>query len=104
MKASFCDDRTSQVLDQTFKAALEGITGLAASDKQALLLSLGRILQRIRGGQFLEQLKTEWDEYRKAGRISDTHFESEQGRECLQEILDYLDGEAPDHLRFEAAA
>ena len=65
-------------------------------------MSFGRILQRIRGGKFLTQLKTEWETYRKKGRISGSHFESERGRECLQEILDFLDGDAPDQLRFEA--
>ena len=96
------DDQTSEVLNQTLEAALEGIAGFAAADKQARLLSFGRILQRIRGGRFVAQLKAEWDEYRKSGRIKETHFESEQGRECLQEILDFLDGDSPDQLRFEA--
>lgn len=96
------DDQTSEVLNQTLQAAIEGITGVAAADKQALLLSLGRILQRIRGGKFISQLKAEWDEYRNSGRIKDAHFESEQGRECLQEVLDFLDADSPDQLRFEA--
>ena len=96
------DDQTSEVLNQTLQAAIEGITGVAAADKQILLLSFGRILQRIRGGKFIAQLKAEWDEYRKSGRIKDSHFESEQGRECLQEVLDFLDGDSPDQLRFEA--
>ena len=83
-------------------AAIEGITGLAASDKQALLLSLGRILQRIRGGRFLSQLKAEWEEYCKKGRVTDDYVDSNQHQECLQELLDFLDGESPDQLRFDA--
>lgn len=95
-------DPTSDVLNQTLSAAIEGLTGVATSDKQALLMSLGRILQRIRGGRFLSQLQAEWEEYRNKGRVTDDYVHSSQHQECLQELLDFLDGESPDQLRFDA--
>lgn len=95
-------DSTSELLEQTLLAAAEGTTGLAASDRRKLVLSMGHLLQRVRGGEFLSQLKAEWQKYRHKGKIKDDYLDSNQHKECLQELLDFLDGESPDQLRFNA--
>ena len=95
-------DKTSDLLSRTYLALVEGAAGIAASDRESLALSLGSILQRVRGGKFLSQLNDEWNWYREKGRIKDDYLDSEQHYECMQEILDYLDGDSPDHVRFEA--
>ncbi len=95
-------DQTTTLLDRTLTAAVEGITGVAASEKRALLLSLGHILQRIRGGQFLSQLKAEWEDYQDMGKVKDDYIDTNQHQECFQELLDFLDGNSPDQLRFDA--
>ncbi len=96
------EDSTSDVLARTFQALIEEITGLGASTRQDWSLSIGHILQRIRGGKFLGAVRHEWDAYREKGRIPDDYVESEQHQECLQELLDFLDDESPDSVRFDA--
>ena len=77
-------DRTSDVLARTYSSLVEGLTGIASSDREALYLSLGKILQRVRGGEFLMQLRREWEEYREKGKIKDEYISSDQHQECLQ--------------------
>jgi len=95
-------DATSNFLARTIRNLAEGITGIAASEKKDWYLSIGYLLQRFRSGRFLETLKSEWEEYRDKGRIKNDYVDTEQHRECLQEILDFLDRDSPDHTRFAA--
>lgn len=78
----------------------EGLTGIAASDKKDWALSLGHLLQRIRGGQFLETVAGEWNTYRSRGKIKNDYQFCEQHQACLQEMLDFLDKDSPDEIRF----
>jgi len=91
---------TSNLLGLTIMSLAEGITGVAASERKDLILSLGHLFQRIRSGRFLQTLKNEWDGYRDKGRISDDYMETEQHQECLQEMLDFLDKDSADQIRF----
>ena len=94
--------RSSDFLAKTIRNLSEGLTGLAASEKQDWYLSIGYILQRVRSGRFLETLKDEWDKYREKGRIKDDYLDTDQHQECLQEMLDFLDNDSPDQIRFTA--
>lgn len=91
-----------EVFNAALKAFTEALTGIAASDKKDWALSFGYLLQRVRGGKFLKTLSDECAKYRKKGRIKDDYLTSEQGQACLQEILDSLDKESPDEIRFNA--
>ena len=91
---------TSDLLSRTIKNLVEGITGIAASERKDLYLSLGYILQRIRSGNFLQTFKHEWDQFREKGKIKDDYMNSEQHQECLQEMFDFLDKDSPDENRF----
>jgi hypothetical protein len=93
-------DKTSILFRETAKGFVEGIFGLAASDRKDLILSLGYIFQRTRSGTFLNALLKEWAVYREKGRIKEDYIQSEQHQECLQEMLDFLDRDSPDALRF----
>jgi hypothetical protein len=93
-------DNTSKLLTETLKSLTEGITGVAASDRRDLILSLGHLFQRMRSGRFLKTLTDEWDNYREKGRIKDDYIQTEQHLACLQEMLDFLDKDSPDELRF----
>lgn len=95
-------DETSSFLAQTLQNLGEALTGIAASEKKDLFLSLGYILQRTRNGKFLRTLREEWDKYRAKGRIDEDYIKSEQHEECLQELLDFLDNDSPDRVRFSA--
>jgi hypothetical protein len=91
---------TSSLLSNTLTNIAEGITGLAASEKSQLVFSIGHLFQSIRGGQFLSVLEKEWKNYRDAGRIKDDYQYSDQCYTCLHEILDFLENDIPDDLRF----
>jgi hypothetical protein len=91
---------TSNVLADALTNLAEGLTGIAASTKQELLLSIGYIFQKIRGGQFLDILLKEWGRFREKGRINDNYQYTEQHKVCLQELLDFLDKDSPDEIRF----
>jgi len=83
-------------------ALAEGLTGIATSDRKELGLSIGYIFQRLRGGQFLSQLTREWKKFQEKGRIKDDYQFTEQHKVCLQEVLDFLDKDSPDEMRFSA--
>ncbi len=94
------NDKTSILLRETAKGLVEGLFGIAASDRKDLILSLGYIFQRTRSGTFLNALLKEWERLREKGRIKEDYVRSEQHQECLQEMLDFLDRDSPDSLRF----
>ena len=93
---------TAGILKRTLANLAEGVTGIAASDRHQVVLSLGHVVQRLRSGKFLSQLMREWDEFREKGRIKESHEKSEQHQSCLQEMLDFLDKDMPDQIRFDA--
>jgi hypothetical protein len=88
------------VISDVLTNLAEGLTGIAASDRKQWALSLGCVMQRTRGGQFLNTLWREWSHYREAGKIKDEYQFSEQAQACLQEMLDFLDNDSPDEIRF----
>ena len=92
---------TGEVIKNTLTSLAEGITGIAASERKELALSVGHIFQSLRKGQFLSRLGEEWDSYREKGRIKDDYIDTEQHKSCLQEVLDFLDNDSPDQIRFE---
>jgi len=94
------DDETYKILDKVYKNLAEGITGIAASKKEDLYLSAGYLLQRARSGEFLKTFMNEWNKFREKGRIQDEYTYTEQHQECLQEMLDFLDNDSPDQIRF----
>jgi len=98
-KAEF-QKETSDVLARTISGIAEGVTGIAASQREDLILSVGHIFQRMRAGQFLGTLKREWDKYKGKGRIKPDYESTEQHKSSLQELLSFLDKDAPDELRF----
>jgi len=92
---------TGEVIKRTLTSLAEGMTGIAASERKDLSLSVGHIFQSLRKGQFLSRLGEEWDSYREKGRIKDDYIDTEQHRSCFQELLDFLDNDSPDEIRFE---
>jgi len=91
---------TGDILKDALANLAEGLTGLAASERKELVFSVGHIFQSLLKGQFLSQLMNEWNDYREKGRIKDDYLGTEQYRACLQEMLDFLDKDTPDDLRF----
>ncbi len=93
---------TPDILKISFSGLLEALTGIAASEKKDLILSVGHIFQGCRKGQFLNQLINELNRYRDKGRIKDDYLNTEQHYTCLQEMYDFLDNDSPDKIRFDA--
>jgi len=95
------DDKALGPVADTLQALTEGLTGIASSEKKELFLSIGYLLQRLRGQSFLEALHAEWQRLREKGRIRDDYSQTEQCQACLQELLDCLDRDSPDKVRFD---
>jgi len=91
---------TSNVLAKTLTGLAEGLTGIAASERKDWILSLGHILQSIRGGRLLSSFASERQAYREKGKIKEDYTDTDQHQECLQELLDFLDEGPPDTARF----
>jgi hypothetical protein len=91
---------TADILYRTLQGLFEAITGIASSDRKEWGLSIGYLCQRLRGGKFLRTLSDEWNKYREKGKIKDDYMSSEQHQACLQEMLDFLDKDSPDEIRF----
>jgi hypothetical protein len=91
---------TFSIVRRTHKSLTEGLTGILSSKPQEWILSTGYLLQRTGAHEFLATFLKEWDKYREKGRIPDDYLKSEQHKECLLEILDYLDKALPDVITF----
>jgi hypothetical protein len=91
---------TESVLSNTIKGLVEGLTGVATSSRNDLILSVSRTFQRMRGGQFLSTLLEEWNGYRKKGKVKEDYQATEQHKVCLQELLEFLENDSPDETRF----
>jgi hypothetical protein len=91
---------TFSILRRTHKSLTEGLTGILSSKPQEWILSTGYLLQRTRAHEFLAIFLKEWEKYREKGRIPDDYLKTEQHKECLLEILDYLDKALPDEITF----
>ncbi len=94
------DQSTENVISNTLIELAQGITGLATSSKNDLILSVSHAFQKMRGGQFLSAFLEEWKKYKEKGKVKDDYEYSEQGKVCLQELLEFLDKDSPDEIRF----
>lgn len=95
------DQSTENVITKTLTELAQGITGIATSSRSELILSVSHAFQKMRGGQFLSVFLEEWKKYKEKGKIKDDYEFSEQGKVCLQELLEFLDKDSPDEVRFK---
>jgi hypothetical protein len=91
---------TSSVIERAILQITEGPTGAISSQRSDYFLPLGYAVQRHRSRERLQTLLEEWEVYRAKGLIKDDYTQSEQHKECLQEMLDFLDRDSPDEIRF----
>lgn len=96
------DEDVLAVVNRTYNGLVAVLAGIASSDKKDWALSIGHLLQRTRGAAFLSQLLEEMNKYREKGKVKDDYFQTHQGLDCLQEILDFIDKDSPDDIRFKA--
>ena len=93
---------TEDILETTVESIAAGLSGVASSDRRDVILAVGRVFQTVRALGFLEALRSEWKEFQEKGRIKPDYLKSEQHKACLQELLDCLDKDSPDQVRFDA--
>jgi hypothetical protein len=92
--------KTPTILDKTINDLLDGLTGIALSDKTNYVLTASKLLKGLRSGKFLSILNQEWKEMQKKGKISSDFEFDEIYYDSLSEILDYLDNDIPNHNIF----
>jgi hypothetical protein len=80
---------------------VELMTGMAVSSKDELMLSVGHVLQGALKHEFLRTFLDEIGSYREKGRIKDEDLKTKQGQTCFMEMLNFLDEDNPDDIRFE---
>lgn len=93
-------DLALEHMKRVYDGLTEGLIGVGISDRKEWILSIGYLLQRQRGKHFLDSLMREWEKYREKGRIKEDYATTEQCQASLQEILDCLDRDSPDEIRF----
>ncbi len=92
---------TSKFLGKILKNTADGITGTFVTERKEHILAANRIFQGLLNGNFIQTVKTEWDDLKSKGRIKDDYEHTEQHHACLKEMLDFLDQDGPDKTRFE---
>lgn len=95
------EDNTENIVSKTLANLAEGLTGVAVSSRGELILSVSHSFQKMREGQFLSVFLEEWNRYREKGKVKEDYQFSEQHHVCLQELLEFLDKDSPDEIRFK---
>jgi hypothetical protein len=93
--------KTSDIIKDTTCSIAAGLSALATNDRNDNILSASRIFQGVVKGRGLEQLRAEWDDLKEKGKIKDDYESTSQHRDCLLELLNFLDNDCPDELRFQ---
>ena len=92
--------RASQLLATTYDELVQGFAGLVSSDRHDLALSVGHVLRKLRSIGFVGALQAEWERLVEKGTIKDDYVKTDQHLSCLQEVLDALDSDLVDEMRF----
>lgn len=93
--------KTSEIIKEAACSVTEGVSGIIASKRSENILSASHIFQAFLKGRGLDQLCHEWDNLKEKGKIKDDYETTPQHRDCLLELLDFLDNGCPDEARFQ---
>ena len=91
---------TSTIFKNALNDLIKGITGIAVSERKEIFLSVSNVFQKLLAGQRLKVVLEEWNKFKEKGRIKEDYQATEQHKACLSELLDYLDKEISDEIRF----
>jgi len=89
------------LIQPTVKIA-EFLTGILVSETKDLKLSGCRIIQAVIKNNNLTQLGREIEEYTKKGQIKEDYLESSLNQATITELLNFIDEEVIDEVRFKA--
>ncbi|MEC0227925.1 hypothetical protein [Paenibacillus alba] len=65
------------------------------------MLSVGHFLQRLRSANLFEAFQQEWTVLREKGRVADDYQYTEQFLNNIHEMLNFLEKDIPDEVRFK---
>jgi hypothetical protein len=80
---------------------IQGVSGLAQSDRKALTGIAGRLVQAVVLGK-LEEFWIEWNDLKRAGRIKEEYVERPKSQAALLEMLQFIDQSPPEQDLFDA--
>lgn len=90
----------NSLIDKTIDNLINGLTGIALSEKTDYILSASKLLKGVRNGKFLKILSDEWKELQQKGKIASDYEFDEIYYDSLAEVLDYLDKDISNHNIF----
>lgn len=94
------EEPTSSIVKKTLENLLQGLTGVAVSDKKEIILSVSNIFQKLLAGNRLNSFIDEWEKLKSKGNIKDDYQFTEQHKISLLELLKFLDEDIADEERF----
>jgi len=96
-------DATSlqEFLEQPLPTIAAVVTGALASGRSEFILGAGRILQAALKGRLYKQIASEINSFREKGKLKDDYAETPVGFKSLQELIEFVDSEAPDDDRLK---
>ncbi len=89
-------------ISQPIAAIAEFMTGFLASSKNDYILSAGKLFQAGIKGCLFQQLGEELKEYVRKGEIKKNYLETDFNRSSFKQLLEFIDSETPDEVRFKA--
>lgn len=99
------ETKNKQILERIQTSMLkitEFVTGLLGSDQKDHVLAAGRVLQAGIKLDLLKQLSKEIKEYTEKGKIKPNWDLVEKNRASFLELLNCIDEESPDEIKFNA--
>lgn len=100
MNTNAIQRRTTDILRDTACEIASALSALASNPGEGVL-SAGRIFQGWVKRRGVEQLWKELDSLIKKGKIKDDYDKTPQFKDCLLELLRFLDNDCPDEVRFQ---
>ena len=93
---------TEGIVKSTLENLVQGLTGVATSNRSELIMSISGILQKLLAGDRLNAFLQEWNKLVEKGKVKEDYQNSEQHKICLLELLNFLDTDIADEKRFDA--
>jgi hypothetical protein len=88
-----------EFLREPFGAIAAAVTGALASGRAEFILAGGRILQAALKGHLYEQVAKEINTLTEKGKLKEDYADEPLGFKSLQELIEFIDSEAPDEDR-----
>ena len=95
-------ERLMQFLQNSTSHISEFLSGVLVSEQKDWKLSVGHLVRAFIKDKSLAQLGAEIKKNKDEGIIKADFLENDVNRSCFKEILEFVDDESPDEVRFAA--